>query len=32
VFLETLLEYGLDNLDAIGTRIAKETTAEQGNA
>ena len=32
VFLETLLEYGLDNLDAIGTRIAKETTAEQDNA
>jgi hypothetical protein len=32
VFLETLLEYGLDNLDAIGTRIAKETAPEQGNA
>jgi hypothetical protein len=28
VFLETLLEYGLDNLDAISTRIAKERAAE----
>jgi hypothetical protein len=26
VFLETLLEYGLDNLDAIRKRIASETT------
>jgi len=32
VFLETLLEYGLDNLDAIGTRIAKENPSEQDNA
>jgi len=32
VFLETLLEYGLENLDAIGTRIAEEHASEQGNS
>jgi hypothetical protein len=31
VFLETLLEYGLENLDAIGARIAEEHASEPGN-
>jgi hypothetical protein len=32
VFLETLLEYGLDNLDAIGTRIAEAHASAQDTA
>lgn len=29
VFLETLLEYSLDNLDAVQSRIASDTSAEE---